>query len=57
MRAAGRDALNRAREYDAVGQSSAALKEYDKAVQWLPEDDPNRAGAVSRADHLRAGVK
>ena len=57
MRVAGRTALNRAREYDGIGQSIEALKEYDKAAQWLPPDDPNRALARQRADVLRAGGK
>ena len=57
MRVAGRTALNRAREYDGIGQSVEALKEYDKAAQWLPPDDPNRALARQRADVLRAGGK
>ena len=57
MGVAGRSALNRAREYDAIGQLVDALKEYDRAAHWLPPDDPNRAIASGRADELRAGVK
>jgi predicted component of type VI protein secretion system len=55
LRTAGGDALARARQYDAIGQSADALKEYEKAAQWLPTDDPNRQIARSRADQLRNG--
>jgi hypothetical protein len=57
LRTAGGDALNRARQYDAIGLSDDALKEYEKAAQWLPPDDPNRQIARSRADQLRNGAK
>lgn len=57
LRTAGGDALKRARQYDAIGLSADALKEYDKAAQWLPPDDPNRQIARGRADQLRNGVK
>jgi pSer/pThr/pTyr-binding forkhead associated (FHA) protein len=57
LRTAGGDALKLARQYDAIGLSADALKEYDKAAQWLPPDDPNRQIARGRADQLRNGVK
>jgi len=57
LRTAGADALKRARQYDAIGLSADALKEYDKAAQWLPPDDPNRQIARGRADQLRNDVK
>ena len=51
------DAFKRARQYDAIGDATAAIKEYDKAAQWLPPDDPNREIARGRAERLRSGVK
>jgi len=57
LRTAGGDALKRARQYDAIGLSADALKEYDKAAQWLTPDDPNRQIARGRADQLRNDVK
>lgn len=57
LRTAGADALKRARQYDAIGLSTDALREYDKAAQWLPPDDPNRQIARGRADQLRNGAK
>jgi tetratricopeptide (TPR) repeat protein len=57
MRVAGNDALKRARQYDALGRPLDALKEYEKAAQWLPAEDPNREAARTRADQLKAGIK
>jgi tetratricopeptide (TPR) repeat protein len=57
MRGAGGDAFKRARQFDALGRSAEALKEYENAAQWLPPDDANRAVARQRADQLKAGVK
>jgi len=57
MRVAGNDALKRARQYDALGRPLDALKEYEKAAQWLPADDPNREIARARAEQLKAGSR
>ena len=57
MRVAGTDALKRARQYDALGRPLDALKEYEKAAQWLPPDDPNREIAKARAEQLKAGSR
>lgn len=57
MRVAGNDALKRARQYDALGRPLDALKEYEKAAQWLPAEDPNREVARTRAEQLKAGIK
>jgi tetratricopeptide (TPR) repeat protein len=57
LRIAGNNAFSRARQLDGKGLASEALKEYDKAVQWLPADDPNRAIARGRADELRRAVR
>lgn len=54
LRAAGEDALERGREEERLGRPAAALQEYEKALQWLPSDDPNRELARARADLLRA---
>jgi hypothetical protein len=29
------------------------VKEYEKAVQWLPADDPNRQAARARLEQLK----
>jgi hypothetical protein len=29
------------------------VKEYEKAFQWLPPDDPNREAARTRVDQLK----
>jgi hypothetical protein len=57
MRVAGADAYKRARQYDALGRSGEALKDYERAAQWLAADDPNRKAARDRADQLKAGLK
>jgi hypothetical protein len=57
LRTAGTDALKRARQYDAIGDAAAAIKEYDKAAQWLPPDDPNREIARGRVERLRSSAK
>ena len=41
QRSAATEALRRARQFDAVGRSADALKEYEKAAQLLPPDDPS----------------
>ena len=53
LRAAGTSAFNQARQHEANGRLQDALKEYEKAVQWLPSDDPNRHIAQARVDQLR----
>ncbi|MFI5178386.1 MAG: hypothetical protein ACHQO8_07485 [Vicinamibacterales bacterium] len=57
MRVAGADAFKRARQYDALGRSADAIKDYEKAAQYLPTDDPNRKVARDRADQLKSGAK
>ena len=57
MRVAGTDAFKRARQYDALGRTTDAVKDYEKAAEWLPPDDPNRKVAHDRADQLKPGVK
>ena len=57
MRSAGTAALRRAKQFDAVGRFAEALSEYEKAVQWLPGDDPQHDAAKTRADQLRARLK
>lgn len=53
LRIAGTNAFNAGREHEANGRLTEALREYEKAVQWLPADDPNRQIARSRVDQLR----
>ena len=57
MYAAGADAFKRARQFDAVGRTADALKEYSNAAQWLPDGDANKAVARQRADQLKAGQR
>lgn len=53
LREAGMTALERARALEREGRPMDALKEYEKAVQWLPPDDPNRQIAAARVGQLR----
>ena len=53
LRVAGTAAFKNARQFDTLGQSADAIKEYEKAVQWLPPADPNRMIAMDRVNRLR----
>jgi len=53
MRAQGNDAFKRGRQYDALGRSADALKEYEKAAQMLAADDPNGKIARDRVEQLK----
>jgi hypothetical protein len=53
LRTAGTNAFNEARQLEAGGRTQDALKEYEKAIQWLPPDDPNRQVARARVEQLR----
>jgi len=57
MRVAGAEAMRRAKLYDGAGRSADAVKEYEKASQWLPGDDPDREIARARADQLKAKLR
>jgi hypothetical protein len=57
MRAAGAEAMRRAKLYDGAGRAADALKEYEKAAQWLPGDDPDRETARSRAEQLKTKLR
>ncbi len=57
LREAGLDALKRARSYDAAGRTSDALREYERAAQWLPSTDPDQQAARARAGQLRGGAR
>jgi pSer/pThr/pTyr-binding forkhead associated (FHA) protein len=52
----GDDASERARTFDALGRTDDAIEQYERAVQLLPPDDPNRERAKQRLDMLRAGI-
>jgi len=54
---AGEAALVRARRFDEAGRWSDALKEYEKAVQWLPPDDPKREMSQSRVEQLKKAIR
>jgi len=53
LRAAGTRAFAQAKQLEAIGRNAEALKEYEKAVQWLPIDDPNRQAARARVEQLK----
>lgn len=53
LRAAGAAAFEQARQHEAAGRVQDALREYEKAVQWLPAEDPNRQAARTRIEHLK----
>jgi hypothetical protein len=56
MKTLGDDAFERARTFDAVGRTGDAVAQYERAVQLLAPDDPNRKAAKRRLDALRAGI-
>jgi hypothetical protein len=57
LRAAGEEAFVRARRFDETGRWGEALKEYEKAVQWLPSSDPRWEMAQSRVELLKRSAK
>ncbi len=56
MKTLGDDAFKRARTFDALGRTDDAIAQYERAVQLLAPDDPNRTTAKQRLDVLRAGI-
>ncbi len=56
MKTLGDDAFKRARTFDALGRTQDAIAQYERAVQWLAPEDPNRKTATQRLDVLRAGI-
>jgi len=57
LRVAGDGALTRARELEAKNLPADAIKEYEKAVQWLPPADPHREMAQNRLDQLKRSIR
>lgn len=53
LRIAGTSAFRQARTHEEAGRPEDALREYEKAVQWLPADDPNRQIARTRIEQLK----
>ncbi len=53
LRIAGVNAFKQARAHEEAGRAEDALREYEKAVQWLPSDDPNRQIARTRIEQLK----
>ena len=53
LQLAGSRAFTQARQLDASGRTAEAVKEYEKAFQWLSSDDPNREIARTRVDQLK----
>lgn len=50
---ANSDALRRARQYDAVGRRNDAIAWYERALETLPESDPNREAVTKRLSELK----
>ena len=48
-----RPTFRQARTHEEAGRAEDALREYEKAVQWLPADDPNRQIARTRIEQLK----
>ncbi len=57
LRTAGTAAFNEGRQHEAAGRTEEALKAYDKAIQWLPLDDPNRQAARTRVEQLKRTIE
>jgi hypothetical protein len=53
LRIAGTNAFTQAKAHESAGRLDDAVREYEKAVQWLPSDDPNRQIARSRVEQLK----
>jgi tetratricopeptide (TPR) repeat protein len=53
LRIAGTNAFTQAKAHESAGRIEDAVREYEKAVQWLPADDPNRQIARSRVEQLK----
>jgi hypothetical protein len=47
------DALRRARQYDALGRRTEAITWYERALEALPESDPNREVIKKRLSELK----
>ena len=57
LRVAGQEAFERGREFEKQGRAAAALQEYEKAMQWLPGDDPAREAVRARIEQLRTSAR
>lgn len=57
MRQAGYDALQQAVDLERKGNVAEAVKQYDRAIQWLPDGDRRREMARARVAQLKEGVK
>ncbi|MDQ3421591.1 MAG: FHA domain-containing protein [Acidobacteriota bacterium] len=57
LHTAGTAAFDEGRQHEAAGRRDEALKAYDKAIQWLPPDDPNRQAARTRVEQLKRTIE
>lgn len=57
LHSAGTAAFNEGRQHEAAGRRDEALKAYDKAIQWLAPDDPNRQVARTRVEQLKRTIE
>lgn len=53
MKKLGTEAFTRGRTNEALGRDEQAIKEFDLAFRYLPDDDPNKQTAKARLDVLR----
>ena len=54
MKTEGADAFGQGRQYDALDRIEQAIAQYERAVRYLPDDDPNKKIARDRLQVLRA---
>jgi len=54
MKIEGEAAFRRAKQYDALERVDDAMKEYERALKLLSDDDPDKKAAQDRLDALRA---
>lgn len=57
MKGLAQDVLRRARAQDAFGRTPEAIALYKRAIELLPEDDPQRAEVQQRLDTLQGRRK
>jgi hypothetical protein len=57
LRVAGQEAFENGQEHERQGRPALALQEYEKAVQWLPADDPGREAVRTRIEQLRNSAR
>ncbi len=54
MKKEGSDAFAKAKTFDSLQRDAQAIAQYEIAVRYLPDDDPNKQIAKTRLDALKA---